>query len=249
MKQAVRNCHLLVLIVAVQACGGDGGAPPAGSQATGVFANRVIDYAPTNSTGASEANWPFFFHPEAVIGEPGGTFSVVSLGYDRAPSATTGGSITVGLGNPGDLSHRACVVDGAGSDLAVYENPFHTVDPETMIEGTNSEVATVEVSLDNITWHLFPPFVDTDKPAIDPSRYTNLAGVTPTAEGGDRFDLNEIIIAEGLAADYRACYVRLTDGGTAYPDYGNTQSDLFASGADIDAVEAVYSAPAPGLVP
>jgi len=43
--------------------------------------------------------------------------------------------------------------------------------------------------------------------------------------------------------------VRLTDGGTLYPDYGNSQSDLYDSGADIDAVEALNSVDAPGLTP
>jgi hypothetical protein len=78
--------------------------------------------------------------------------------------------------------------------------------------------------------------------------------VTPTAQGGDRFDLTVLIAAHSLAPDFRACYVRLTDGGTLtapydLDDYGNHNSDLFSSGADIDAVVPLHSVAAPGLAP
>ena len=102
------------------------------------------------------------------------------------------------------------------------------------------------MSQDANTWYLFPPAEDTARSLLDPARYTNLAGVTPTAEGGDRFDLATI---PGLPAGFQACYVRLTDGGTRWADYGNTQSDLVLSGADIDAVQALHAAAASGLTP
>ena len=43
--------------------------------------------------------------------------------------------------------------------------------------------------------------------------------------------------------------MRLTDGGMLYPDYGNTQTDLYDSGADIDAVLALHAQDAPGPSP
>jgi hypothetical protein len=131
----------------------------------------------------------------------------------------------------------------------VYENPFVTVDPATGVTGTNNEAATVEVSGDALAWYAFPVSIAEALPLVDPARYRNFAGITPTAEGGDRFDLAEVIAAHALSAGFRACYVRIVDGGTRHADFGNTQTDLHDSGADIDAVEALHAQPAPGLQP
>ncbi|MCH7663620.1 MAG: hypothetical protein IH859_07100 [Chloroflexi bacterium] len=143
-------------------------------------------------------------------------------------------------------------MDGAGADLAVYENPFvtsFTASDGTIFTGTNNEVATVAVSEDGTAWYEFPPSIDFARNLVERTRYRNFAGVTPTVEGGDRFDLAEIIAAAGLSTGFRACYVRISDGGTRWPDYGNTQTDLHRSGADIDAVGALHSVAAPGLTP
>ena len=123
----------------------------------------------------------------------------------------------------------------------VLDKPFGTDSP------ANTELALVEVSDDGTTWHEYPHSIGSG-PLIDPDKYAGFAGVTPRSKGGDRFDLAEVIAAYTLSSDYRACYLRLTDGGTLYPDYGNTQSDLWASGADIDAVQVLHSAAATGLV-
>lgn len=230
-------------VLAPGGCGGaDGSAPPA-------YGNRVLTYAPVVAAGVTAADWPFFFAPEVALGPPGDVFDVASLGYDPALPAGPGGSIALGLGDPADPESRACAVDGAGADLVVYENPFVTVDPATGVEGVNSEVATVEVSPDGASWYVFPPLLNEELPLIDPNRYGNLAGVTPAAEGGDRFDLGPLIAANGLPEGFRACFVRITDGGTRYADFGNTQTDLFFSGADIDAVEALHPSDAAGLQP
>lgn len=235
----------LLAALALAACDSAPAGPPP------VTANRVLTYAPVNSTGATEADWMWFFHPELALGAPGGTLDVGSLGYDKdALTPTAGGSLTLGLGTAGNPAARACAVDGPGADLAVYENAFATVDA-TDGPGTYSEVATVEVSADNATWYAVPYAIDAAKPLVDPARYSGLAGVTPTADGGDRFDLADVIAANPglLDATFRACYVRLTDGGTRIDDYGNTQMDLYASGADIDAVQALHAEPAAGLAP
>ena len=176
-------------------------------------------------------------------------FGVASLGYDPASPNSLGGTLTLGLGQPGAGGTPHCAVDGTGADLAIYENPFITTDPQTMIEGTNNEVATVAVSADGTAWYEFPPPIDSTRHLLERTRSGTFPGVTPTVEGGDRFDLAEIILAAGLGVGFRACYVRISDGGTRWPDYGNTQTDLFASGADIDAVEALHSVAAPGLAP
>ena len=214
-----------------------------------IFANRVIAYAPVIGSGTMEADWPYFYAPEVTTGAPGGVFRVASLGYDPASANSLGGTLTLGVGEPGATGTPYCAVDGTGADLAVYENPFVTTDPQTAITGTNNEVATVAVSEDGTTWFEFPASIDSARNLIERARYRNFAGITPTPEGGDRFDLAEIIAAAGLAAGFRACYVRITDGGTRWPDYGNTQTDLHRSGADIDAVGALHSVAAPGLNP
>jgi len=232
----------LLLALLLAGCGGDPATP-------GIMGNRVIGYAPVVASGVTAAQWPWFFDDALALGPPGGTLDVVSLGYDPTQASALGGSLTLGLGTAGDATARACAVDGPGDDLAVYENAFVTTNPATSLAGTYTEVATVEVSADNNTWYLFPPTDDTAMDPVGPARYANLAGVTPTDQGGDRFDLAALIAAHGLPADFRACYVRLTDGGTLYPDYGNSQSDLYDSGADIDAVEALNSVDAPGLTP
>jgi hypothetical protein len=248
-----------LLLLLAGGCGGGGNKSngTSTSAAPGVFADRVIQYAPVNSLGATAAEWPYFFNPTVTLGAPGGMLDVASLGYavtagfdlalgyDPTSAAALGGQIVLGLG---DAEGHRCLVDGPGDDLAVYENAFRTTDIKGA-KGTNTELALVEVSGDSVTWHAFPATVDASRPLIDPARYAGFAGVTPTAEGGDRFDLAAVIAAHGLPADFQACYVRLTDAGTRYADYGNTQSDLWASGADIDAVEGLHSVAAPDQVP
>jgi hypothetical protein len=228
------------------ACGGGSVSVSSAPPSVPVYADRVVQDGHLNPLGATAADWPFFFQPQATLGPPGGTLDVFSLGYD--PGATSpprlGGFVVLGFGN---AAGHACVVDGPGPDLTVYENPFRTVDAAGNA-GTDNEVATVEVSADLITWHLFPPRDDTSIPAIETRRYANLAGVTPTAEGGDSFDLAQAV--PPIPAGFQACYVRIADGGTLWPDYGNTQTDLWDSGADIDAVQALHSVAAPaGLSP
>ncbi|MBI4081406.1 MAG: hypothetical protein HY423_02220 [Candidatus Lambdaproteobacteria bacterium] len=189
--------------------------------------------------------WPYFFDPSRVLGPPGDYTNVVSLGYNPALSSALGGTLVLGFGAAGDPADRRCAVDGPGADIVVIENPFRTTDSQGNA-GTNNELATVEVSADGSTWYEFPPTIDAGKALIDPARYTGFAGVIPANEGGDRFDLAAI---PGPPDGFLACYVRLTDGGTRWADYGNTQSDANFSGADIDAVEALYTVPAAATVP
>jgi hypothetical protein len=240
----VRAGLILSLCAALADCdsgrdSGDGSASASGTQ--GVFADRVVQYTPVNSQNANAQDWPYFFQPEVTLGAPGGTLHVASLGYDPDWSQARRGQIVLGLG---DADGHRCAVNGPGDDLVIYENPFRTQVGD--ISGTNTEVALVEISQDNATWFLFPVQQNTNLPLYDPARYSGYAGVTPTNEGGDRFDLTDI---PDLPTGFQACYVRLTDGGTEHEDYGNTQSDLYRSGADIDAVEALHSASAPEISP
>ncbi len=72
--------------------------------------------------------------------------------------------------------------------------------------------------------------------------------------GGDGFDLTDLIADHGLSGDFAPCYVRIVDGGTIVPDY-DANGELASpatqngSGADIDAVESLYSVLSAGLSP
>lgn len=243
------RAHLLLIVALalLPAACGDG----SGTGAAPVVANRVVDYSPVNVFAASVEQWPQFHHPELALGEPGGTLHAASLGYDDtdplAPPAL-GGSLTLGLGRAEDPADRACVEDGPGDDLAVYENPFPW--SEAGYAGTYNELAVVAVAeAAGGPWYGFPhAIVACDHPVL-PDCYEGFAGVVLVADGGDRFDLAALIAEAGLPADFRACYVKLTDGGTLFPDFGNTQTDQWNSGADIDALEALHPVAAPGLAP
>lgn len=244
---------VLLAVMAVLVLGGcgDGGGQNSGGTNPGVYANRVIG-TPNIIVpdGVTAEQWPYFFQTSAVIGPPLGTFDVLSLGYDPlALTPTLGGNVTVGLGDHNDSTDRVCAIDGEGVDLAVFENPFAAYDAGSELTGTNSEVVTIEVSEDNTDWYHIPWSVDTNRGLVEPQRYTNLGGVIPISEGGDVFDLADAIAYHGLPADFQACYIRLTDGGTAIDDYGNFQTDQFKSGADIDAVGAFHVTPSSGLTP
>jgi hypothetical protein len=243
---------LATALLLIGACAPAGGGGDDGGDSGGTHANRVISYDPVNSTGATPDEWPYFFNPGAALGEWMGVLDVVSLGYDKNASDTFGGNIVLGLGSSTDSGDNACIRDGTGDDFIVYENAFATttmIDNE-VVTGTNSEVVLVAVSQNGNNWYPFPTNQNTALPLIDPERYTGYAGVSTSQSGGDRFDLATVIAAESaLDNTFQACYVRLTDGGTAHMDYGNTQSDMYASGADIDAVTVIHPAAAPGLSP
>lgn len=258
------------LIIACRGSDGAGSAGNSGSISSGsaacqfapragVFSDRWLQYSPVNATHATPAQWPYFYQPSATLGPPcgdiNGTFDGVSLGFDQSLSNSQGGFLILGFGDVN--GHRCAVDDGSTApDLAVYGNEFS-------LGGTfvYNKIATVDVAdaatvdgMGNVvaTWHRFPASYSSDpahQDLRDPLHYINFAGVNLTANGGDRFDLGIVIRNDALPANFQACYLRLTDGGTLYPDYGDTQTDLTEAGAAVDAVEALYSAANPGLNP
>ncbi|MCH8075416.1 MAG: hypothetical protein IIC64_06300, partial [SAR324 cluster bacterium] len=68
------------MAVLLHACG-DGGGEGTEDGNGKIFANRVLDYLPVNSTNATSDDWPYFFQPDAILGEAGAFTNVVSLGY------------------------------------------------------------------------------------------------------------------------------------------------------------------------
>ena len=188
------------------------------------FIDRVISYEPPT---ALEPMFGYDAFPGIVLGPPegGGTVDggtdVLSLGC--------GGSIVLFFDVP-------VIVDGAGADFIVFENPFQTG------ATTFSEPAEVAVSDDGETWFTFPCSVDgtatwppTGCAGINPVISNAANGIDPTdpaAAGGDAFDLADV----GLS---QARYVRLLDRTLEH--YGSSLwCDGSSGGFDLDAVAVVH---------
>ena len=137
------------------------------------------------------------------------------------------------------------VVNSKGDDIKVFENGFY-------IAGTKNRMAldlgTVEVSKDGENWISFPVSYDETQFKNSNIGKTGFVGTTPVylnmessnemindpsleEAGGDGFDLSEIGLEEG---DYIK-YVKVIDGGSAYPD-----GQIASNGIDIDGVCAFY---------
>ncbi|MEM9692487.1 MAG: hypothetical protein AAGA56_08085 [Myxococcota bacterium] len=191
--------------------GGGSGGVTDGDECTGEvtspYATEVIDvqWGPGQSFGRSSM-------PGIVLGPPqgagtgAGSFDVASLG--------NGGSIVL-------ASAGNAIVDGAGPDFIVFENPF--------LSGSLAfvEPATVEVSEDGVVWYAFDCAVT--------APYAGCAGLNPVLQngdgpidvalsGGDAFDLADV----GISV---ARFVRITD-----------RVDLPGTVFDLDAIAIVNEA-------
>ncbi len=195
---------------------GDGGATPL------PYAARVVDFSPGPGAGFGQDRFPdIVLGPPSGRGTGAGSLTVLSLGV--------GGQIVLDFG-------ESVIVDGAGPDFVVFENPFWAGgDPEQVF----AEPGEVSVSEDGEQWFAFP----CDPAGDGRGRYPGCAGWTPTERydasdlvpldaalsGGDSFDLAEI----GLSL---ARYVRIRDL--------STEGAAPTAGFDLDAVGAVHLAPA-----
>lgn len=201
---------------------GANGAGPDGGRTEGPlpYARGVQWFEPGANAGFGADDFP-----DVVLGPPGGggaggSLDVLSLGV--------GGEIVLDFGDR-DL------VDGAGADFVVFENPFYAGGDPTQVF---AELGEVSVSIDGETWSTF----ECDVNGIGEGRFPGCAGWTPTnaydatavvpldpaVTGGDAFDLAEL----GLE---RARFVRVRD--LAEGGAGNS------AGFDLDAVGAVYLEP------
>jgi hypothetical protein len=205
------------------------------------YAVLVVDYAP--GLGGS-------FDPDPALGEPTG--GGLTQGSTDVVSLGAGGTLT--------LQMDPAVIDGAGADLMVCENPFY-------VTGTLQsfvEAAFVEVSSDGEHFaRLASNYTGPEAPlplftGIHPARYRGFAGVMPvlahppevdpldvTAAGGDLFDLHELVDDPLVKADLLDLgdirFVRLIDveAGASFDTAGHPVFDCGAgngSSCDIDAV-------------
>lgn len=192
----------------------------------------------------------------------------IVLGPPGPSSASTGATSVASLGNGGSATlvfDDLVIEDGPGPDFIIFENAFFVGAPpadELSDFFIFAEPATVEVSMDGVTWTAFSfdaaalaatagSLVDRDLFA----RLRGLAGVTPTftgnwtvpddpqvwdsagtggvsGAGGDAFDLADVGLSE-------ARFVRVTDAGSANGPAGSGE------GFDLDSVVVLHGRPLP----
>jgi hypothetical protein len=196
--------------------GADTGATASGHppwpEGTDPFADSVVSFTP-----GPDAGFGADLLPGIILGSPhgggtgAGSLHVLSLGE--------GGEIILEMT---DLS----IIDGPGTDLLVFENPF----------GGWIETGMVAASEDGETWFEWPC-----DPLDAAGGFPGCAGVAavyaspeldidptdPATAGGDRFDLALL----GLAT---ARFIRIRDSGANAHGYGG-----IAGGFDLDAISAV----------
>jgi len=198
-----------------------GCAAPIGSeQPQSPYAAAVVYFEPGDNAGYGQDDLP-----DVVLGAPTGKGS--GAGSTDVLSLGLGGEIVLDFG-------RCTLVDEAGPDLLVFENPFW---PGGNPDAVFAELGEVAVSADGERFESFP--CQTEAP--EPGRYPGCAGVTPTLDfdpatpspldpeltGGDAFDLADVGLSE-------ARYVRIRDLAAPID-----ASDAPSAGFDLDAVAAI----------
>ena len=154
-------------------------------------------------------------------------------------------------------------MDGPGTDLVVFENPFSFMDQgETFVF---AELGFVEVSTDGLIFARFP----TASPLLGPignfgvvpellvDQFQGLAGLHV---GGDPFDFADLagvpVVQSGLVDLGDIRFVRIRDvigDGSEFDGLGNPifdpwPSDFPSSGFDLDAVQAAHPVPEPSTL-
>lgn len=175
----------------------------------------------------------------------------VSFGNAEDATGTAGDGMVVSLGDHGSalLTFSSPVVNGPGSDFAVFENGLND---------TFLELAFVEVSSDGMSYFRFPAVSLTDTNiqvsgygSVDATKIHNLAGKYRTGFGTP-FDLDELTGISGLDVMH-VTHIRIVDVigsiDSAYATHdsqGNRINDpwptAFPSGGfDLDAVGIIHS--------
>jgi hypothetical protein len=197
------------------------------------WATQVVDY--WRPSGIN------FGTPDLVLGQPGGTFDVLSLGDS--------GWIIVTFDQP--------IGNGDGPDFAVWENGFISRTPGFDPGLLWAEFMFVEVSTDGVNFIRFPSVNLIPHPiggfgCIDPTYVHNVAGKHPNGnddrDQGTPFDLNILqdhpLVTNGTVDLNNILYVKLIDvvgDGSTYDSLGNPMYDPYPTpfgtgGADLDAV-------------
>ena len=224
-------------------------APPAGQEGTTAMhadssafvawaTGVVVERGPMNIANLSLGVANFGPDETVVLGKPGGTMDVVSLG--------DGGTATLTFDSP--------ICNGKGPDFAVFENGFANAQTPSLYF---LELAFVEVSSDGENFFRFPSFFNAPTETqlngsgcIDPRLIHNFASKYE-AFYGTPFDLDEIPDSDKLDKN-RITHVRLVDVvGNIDPDYATYDSEghvvndpwptpFGSSGFDLDAVGVIH---------
>ena len=203
--RATERCIAAAIAATAVACGGDD------SMSDLPYAIEVVTFTPGAGAGFGEDGFPeVVLGPPMGLGETVGSLDVLSLGV--------GGAIVLAFAEP--------IVDGAGADFVVFENPF-------LVSGTAevfAELGQVSVSDDGVTWTSFPCSTDAPRGTWETCagwrptlRYDPeiVRPVDPDVTGGDPFDLADIAVEQ-------ARFVRIDDLAT--------EGEAPTAGFDLDAV-------------
>lgn len=203
---------LAVATVALAACSDAG--PETACNRDEADSDAFADCVDTQAT-IEDSDYNHAALPGIVLGPPGGTADVASLGC--------GGSITLWFGGVG-------IIDGDGPDLIVFENPFSDDFPEP---------GEISVSVDGTEWASFPCDGATLEgcAGVTPSPTGSDFDPTDPDAGGDSFDLADL----GLDDVH---YVRIDDVSEDYwqpldQDFCDPGQDG-KGGFDLDAVASVH---------
>jgi hypothetical protein len=258
-----RNSGLLCVVVMVVGCGSDPETSPDATDDVG--GDAAPDAAPAADAAVASVRLA-----DTIVEAPAGDDATAAVNGVRG-GGTGGGSVDVySLGYaPGDdaltLAWSGGVLEnGAGADLAVFENPF-------LIGGGPDafmDLVIVEVSRDGSTWRaLAHDYTNADEGTYTsaPAEWRGFAGRTPVllhAEdnpvdpfdralaGGDGFDLDDVVGDDAEAIAIRAhgaAFVRLVSApARTNPDTGAAYvRDPLSNGGDIDGVYGRYVVAAP----
>jgi hypothetical protein len=252
-----RNPLIVVLAVVALGVAAPAGAGPftnphivASSLQLVAWADGVASFAPTPSGSASAA-------AANALGPADGALAALGdLTADQIAGGSAPGEITLTFSRP--------ITNGAGSDLAVFENAFAS--------GTRwfAELGYVEVSSDGVHFARFPSVslngeADLDVrfgrnfALIDRTNVAGLAGVHQAGQG-TLFDLDDLLanalVQAGLVDLGAIGFVRIVDvpgNGSFLDSLGNPILDAWPTtgsnaGFDLDAVGALHVVPEPGTL-
>ncbi|HUQ01117.1 MAG TPA: LIC_13355 family lipoprotein [Kofleriaceae bacterium] len=262
---------LVVLAATVAGCGGDEGTSDAALDGAvdvdgmaDLDAMVVVDAASADAQTGPVALADIVH--EAPGAESNGDPQRAANGV-RGGGASMGGFDVYSLGlTPGvndSITLRWSAGDaknGAGDDLAVFENAF------AVSGGVFMDLVIVEVSRDGTTWRpIAHDYVTADETAYvrDPAAWHGFAGRTPvllhaqdnavdpfdrTLAGGDGFDLDDVVGTDAAAMELRAQgarYIRLVSASArTNPDTGAAYvKETVSNGGDIDGVYGRYVSP------
>ena len=213
------------------------------------WADGVAGFAPTASGGAPATA------SNALGASNGVTVALGDLTAAEIAGGVDPGEITLTFSRP--------ITNGAGADLAVFENAF-------VANGAwFAELGWVEVSSDGVHFARFPSVslnteadlftsFGRDFALIDRSNVRNLAGVHQ-ANQGTLFDLDDLLgdalVQAGLVDLGAVGFVRVVDvpgDGSFLDSLGNPILDAWLTvgngGLDLDAIAALHVVPEPGTL-